>query len=164
MGTQCARPVVNLSFSEELNNIMYRGKYMGLVYENITLMNAGDVTNVRRGIIPEADIRQKKVTAIVDTGAEMLIINETMRQELGLEIMGEQWIRLANETSQKSLVSEPVMVYWNNRFTFTPAVVLDGVSDVLLGAIPLEGLNVIVDPGSQRLVGAHGDEIIYLVK
>jgi len=34
---------------------------------------------------------------------------------------------------------------------------------ILLGAIPLENMDLIVDPGSQMLVGAHGDEEIGLL-
>jgi hypothetical protein len=33
-------------------------------------------------------------------------------------------------------------------------------SDVLLGVIPLEFMDLIVDPVAEQLVGAHGDRII----
>jgi len=136
---------------------------MGLIYENITLKNAGDVSDVRRGFIKEPEIRQIKVLAMVDTGAEMLVINEAIRQELGLEILEQRQIRLTNETVQNCQFTEPVEIHWKDRYTYTQAVVLAGVSDVLLGAIPLEGMNVIVDPAKQQLIGANGDEIIYKV-
>ena len=37
---------------------------------------------------------------------------------------------------------------------------MDGLNEVLLGSTPLEGLNVVVYPGNQQLVGAYGDEVI----
>jgi hypothetical protein len=35
---------------------------------------------------------------------------------------------------------------------------------VLLGAIPLEDMDLIVDPAGRELRGAHGDEVVCLVK
>jgi hypothetical protein len=35
---------------------------------------------------------------------------------------------------------------------------------VLLGAIPLEDMDLIVNPAKGELVGAHGDEVVCLVK
>ena len=137
---------------------------MGFVYENIALENATDVMNVMRGIIHESQIRKTETTAMVDTGAETLVINEAMRQELGLEVIGEKTISLANEAIETCKVTEPVKIYWKNRFTFTEALILPGADEILLGAIALEGLNVIVDPLKQRLVGRHGDEVIFKIK
>jgi hypothetical protein len=36
--------------------------------------------------------------------------------------------------------------------------VLPGMKEILLGAIPLEDMDLIVDPVDQKLVGKHGDE------
>jgi len=35
--------------------------------------------------------------------------------------------------------------------------------DILLGAIPLEGLDLMVNPVTQELVGIHGDDVEYIV-
>jgi hypothetical protein len=43
------------------------------------------------------------------------------------------------------------------------AVVIAGSDQVLLGAIPLEDMDLIVDPKRQQLVGAHGNEVVCLV-
>jgi clan AA aspartic protease len=137
---------------------------MGLVYENITLKNAIDVGACNRGIIGDSQIRQVNVSALVDTGAEMLVINEEVRQELGLEVRGKKGIRLANEAPQICQFTEAVEIHWKDRHFVTQALVLDGLNEVLLGAIPLEGLNVIVDPGNMQLVGAYGDEVVYKIK
>ena len=137
---------------------------MGLVYEKITLKNAGDVTNARRGIIGESEIRQTAITAMVDTGAGTLVINEAVRQQLGLEVIAERPATLANETKEICKITEPVEVHWNNRFTAVSALVISGGGEVLLGAIPLEALDLMVDPTQQKLVSAHGDEAVCIVK
>jgi len=137
---------------------------MGLVYENITIKNAGDVINVRRGIIGKSDIHQIDVQAIVDTGAEFIVINEDFRKKLQLDIVGKKKVTHANDEPKICQLTEPVEVHWKDRNTVVQAFVLDRVTEVFLGVIPLEGMNLIVDPLNQRLTGANGDEIIHKIK
>jgi len=135
---------------------------MGLVHAEITLKNAGDVTNVRRGIIKEPEIRQTIVKVVVDTGAMTMVINEQLRQQLGLGIVGAKQATLANNVKETVQIAEPVEIHWKNRsMTCQPWVVSSG--RVLLGAIPLENMDLIVDPAREELVGAHGDEEIGLL-
>jgi hypothetical protein len=35
---------------------------------------------------------------------------------------------------------------------------------VLLGALPLEALDLMADPVNERLVGVHGDKALYMLK
>ena len=42
-------------------------------------------------------------------------------------------------------------------------MVISGAENVLLGAIPLEGLDLMVNPVTQELVGAHGDEMEFII-
>jgi hypothetical protein len=59
-------------------------------------------------------------------------------------------------------IAEAVEVHRKNRsMTCQPWVVDSG--RILLGAIPLENMDLIVDPAGQELVGAHGDEEIGLL-
>jgi clan AA aspartic protease len=135
---------------------------MGIVHAEITLKNAGDVINVRRGFIQEPKIRQTTVQAVVDTGAMTLVINEQMRQQLGLGIVGAKLATLANNAKQRVQIAETVEVHWKNRsMTCQPWVV--GSGRILLGAIPLEDMDLIVDPSGQEVVGAHGEEEIGLL-
>jgi hypothetical protein len=41
---------------------------------------------------------------------------------------------------------------------------MPGSGEVLLGAIPLEGMDLMVDPVNQTLAGIHGDEVVCVVK
>lgn len=130
---------------------------MGYVYADITLRNAYDSSNYMRGTIQEPDIRQIAVTALVDTGAGTLIINEALQHELGLNIVGEYYAVLANREARICKCTEPVEIHWGNRHSVVDAVVLEGADEVLLGAIPLERMDLIVDPNKGTLIGAHGD-------
>jgi clan AA aspartic protease len=136
---------------------------MGLVYAEITLKNAGDVTNVKRGTIKEQEVRQMTLTAMVDTGAITLVINEATYEKLGLATKDYRRSTLADGSKQKCRITEPVEVWWKNRRTSCEAIVLPNSDKVLLGAIPLEGMDLMVNPVEQALVGIHGDEPICVI-
>jgi hypothetical protein len=55
-------------------------------------------------------------------------------------------------------------VHWKDRESTCRALVLPEAGETLLGAIPLEDMDLIVDPAGQELKGAHGDEILCLIK
>ena len=136
---------------------------MGIIYEEITLKNAFDVANCRRGLIKEHEIRQKTIQAVVDTGAATLVINNELRQELGLEMCGTSPARQADNKPIIVNVAEPVEVHWKNRSMTCQPWVASESGSILLGAIPLENLDIIIDPNLQILVGAHGEEIEFLL-
>jgi hypothetical protein len=131
---------------------------MGIVQAEITLKNANDVFVVENGLIKDHKIRQATITAVVDTGAATLVINENLCRQLGLGISGTKEARLANNAWETVKVAGPVEVHWKNRsMTCQPWVVSDN-GKIYLGAIPLEDMDLMVDPKGQALVGAHGDE------
>ena len=133
---------------------------MGIVHAEITLKNAIDMGNARRGMIKDFEVRQTTVTAVVDTGAGTLVINEAIRQKLGLEIQEKRRATLADGATHDYEVTEPVSVHWKNRISSCNAFVLPDSNNVLLGAIPLEDMDLIVNPKKLELVGAHGDEVM----
>ena len=57
---------------------------MGTFLEEITLENSTDRGAADRGYISESQVRILKVEAMPDTGAWTLVINEEIRQKLGL--------------------------------------------------------------------------------
>ena len=137
---------------------------MGIVYAEIDLKNAGDCVKARDGIIADDKVQGTTVRALVDTGAGTLIINETVRRRLGLCIEGLRRAELADGGRKVYQITEPVKIQWQNRDTVCRALVLPDAEEILLGAIPLEDMDLIVDPARQELKGAHGDEIVCLVK
>jgi clan AA aspartic protease len=104
------------------------------------------------------------VRALVDTGAGTLVINEDVRRQLSLEIKGSRGAYLADGLHQICRVTEPVEIHWKDRKTACPALLLPGAEEVLLGAIPLEDMDLVVDPACRELRGAHGDDVVCLIK
>ncbi|MDR1179160.1 MAG: aspartyl protease family protein [Spirochaetales bacterium] len=137
---------------------------MGTVYADITLKNATDAGNVWRGYTTEQQVRQLSVRALVDTGAGTLVIDENTCKKLGLSVKGLRSVTLAGGEKLVARLTEPVEVHWKNRESTCNALVLPGEHQVLLGAIPLEDMDLIINPKKQELEGAHGGEIITMVK
>jgi clan AA aspartic protease len=137
---------------------------MGIVRTEITLKNAGDVQKAVDGIINENEIRHITVQAMVDTGAGTLVIDEALCDKLGLAIKGLRRSSLADSSKVFCKVTAPVEVHWKDRETACDAIVLPNIDEVLLGAIPLEGMDLMVNPVDQQLTGAHGDEVLYMIK
>jgi clan AA aspartic protease len=124
---------------------------MGLVYAEIELVNPGDILLHKRGFIKETEIRKEKVKCLVDSGAYMMCINENIQNQLGLEHVRYETAQLADGTLKKIEIVGPVTVNFINRGTNCNAMVLPGNTEVLLGAIPMEDLDVIIDPRNQTL-------------
>jgi len=136
---------------------------MSIVQTEITLRNADDIMAVRRGFIKDSDIRKITVNSIVDTGAWTLVINEEIREKLGLEIVGSESGTLADGTKQEYNLAGPLEVRWKNRRTTCEALVIPDADDILLGAIPLEAMDLTINP-RRELVGIHGDQILHKIK
>jgi clan AA aspartic protease len=136
---------------------------MGIVRAEIILRNAWDITNAHHGIITEPEIRQTTVTAMVDTGSLHLVINEDIRQKLGLSVERPYKASLADGSVQTYGLTESVQIQWKNRIVTCQAVIVPNANNVLLGAIPLEAMDLIVNPVKQELIGAHGDEPLYIL-
>jgi len=125
---------------------------MGDVFAEFTLRNGGDIVRARDGNIPEKNIRSAAITALVDTGAHTLVMNETLREELGLAVVDSQTIILADGSETSCNVTEPVEVRWEDRTACVRAWVVPEEGMVLMGVIPLEEMELIVDPNIQQLV------------
>jgi clan AA aspartic protease len=136
---------------------------MGTFKEEITLSNTYDQGSAIRGKMKESEIRTLKVEAMPDTGAWTLVINEEVRQKLGLEIKETSRSSLANGQSDIYDVTEGVEIRWKDRYTVHPAVVVPNAKYILLGALPLEAMDLMVDPVHQKLVGVHGDEVLHVL-
>jgi clan AA aspartic protease len=137
---------------------------MGHVNTRITLKNLDDTKQAKKGNLPEHKIRQATIDVMVGTGATTLVINEKLFRELGLDVMDEREITFANNARETCKLTEPLEIHWENRFVAMSAMVVEDATQFLLGVLPLEGMDLMVDTVNQRLVGVHGDHPVYLAK
>jgi predicted aspartyl protease len=116
---------------------------------------------VECGILKET--RAVTLDVIPDTGAWTLVINEDTWQQLGLAIEETSESTLADGKTGTCDVTEEVKFQWKNRSAVLPAVVVPNAKDLLLGALPLEGIDLMVDPVNEQLVGVHGDQPLHVL-
>ena len=112
---------------------------MGLVRAGIELANAKDPA-----------IRPMTVDSLVDTGALLLCVPEHVAAQLGLEELERREVTTADGTTHLAPYVGPVLVRFENRQCLTGALVLG--DEVLLGAVPMEDMDVLVSPATRTLI------------
>lgn len=125
---------------------------MGLVYTEITLINGEDLVLAKRNIIGEDEVKCMNVNMLVDTGAYMMAINETIQEQLNLPVLEKREAQMANSNVEEYDVAGPIEVKFKNRRTVCNAMVLSGDNEPLLGAIPMEDMDVIIHPQRQEMI------------
>jgi clan AA aspartic protease len=120
------------------------------------LINSYDETAFKKGLIAEKDVKKMTVSALVDSGANLLIINQAIADQLDLTVHDSTRVELADGTVSRRNLVGPIMIRFSNRTAICSALVFPDASEVLLGAIPMEALDVIIDPCSQQLL-VHPD-------
>jgi clan AA aspartic protease len=125
---------------------------MGLVYADVELINADDLAYARRHIIGEDEIKRIHVNILVDTGSYMLAINENIKEQLQLPVVERRKAQTATGHIVECDVVAPVELRFKNRRTICNAIVLPGDAEPLLGAIPLEDMDVLIHPLRQELI------------
>ncbi|MEO7309217.1 MAG: clan AA aspartic protease [Chitinophagaceae bacterium] len=125
---------------------------MGLIHAEVELINAAEMEMAKRHLIGEEEIRRMHSIMLVDTGAYNLCINENIQAQLQLPFIEKRGGTTADGRWIDLDVVGPVHVKFKNRNTVCTAMVLPGNSEPLLGAIPLEDMDVIIHPLRQELI------------
>ena len=106
---------------------------MGLVYSTIKLANPTDIS-----------IGEMEVTCLVDTGSTYLCIPSHVAVQLGLKELDTREVTLADGLSKLVPYVGPIKVSFEKRFCFVGALVIG--TEVLLGAVPMEDMDLVVHP------------------
>jgi predicted aspartyl protease len=133
---------------------------MGKVLVTAKIENLEDLYSAKRGLLPDDQVRRIEVhDAVVDTGATTLLLPKRMIAALGLEPLRTRHSR--------GLGGDFLLpVFGTVRLTIQGrdcALDVGAIGDeypVLVGQIPLESLDWVVDAKGQRLIGNpdHGGE------
>jgi clan AA aspartic protease len=125
---------------------------MGLVHAEIELINAGDLEMARRHFLDQDEVKRMFVNMLVDSGAYMMAINESIQQQLDLPFIDTRKSIMADGSIAEHDVVGPIIVKFKNRTATCNALVLQGNSEPLLGAIPMEEMDVIIHPLRQEMM------------
>ncbi len=96
-----------------------------------------------------SDLEPVEVLALADTGAVHLCIPVHIQLQLKLEEIDSKEITLADGSKKLVPYVGPIEIHFKNRIGFTGALVLG--NEVLLGAIPMEDMDLIVIPKTRTL-------------
>ena len=122
--------------------------------------NLWDVHDLGRQAIPAEEVRVVEVPdALVDTGATMLSMPRRLIEQLGLQRTRTRSARTATGTAEFG-ICQAVRLTIQGRDCLAEVAELPDECPVLIGQIPLEALDFVVDPAEQKLVGNpdHGGE------
>jgi clan AA aspartic protease len=111
---------------------------MGHAFAEIRLSNPG---------LP--DLSAIQVKALVDTGALMLCIPEHVAIQLKLKTESEREVSVADGRKMNVPYVGPIRVSFGNRFCFVGALVLG--DEVLMGAVPMEDMDLVISPGRREV-------------
>ncbi len=139
---------------------------MGLVYADIELTNLADETLCEDGYLPKEKVRSMPLKIMADSGAIRLTINENIRQQLGLRKRTSMDVLLADGTKRTLEVAGPVKIRFKERDCITDAFVLPNNEEPLLGAVPMELMDLMILPAAERLDynPLHPDGPLYSLK
>ena len=102
------------------------------------------------------DLRSLEVSALVDTGALHLCIPEHVVIQMGYDLdqMEEREVTTADGKKHLCPYVGPVKLSFKNRSCYVGALVLG--DEVLLGAVPMEDMDLVVIP-AKRMVDVNPD-------
>ena len=136
---------------------------MGRVLTEVTIENVKDLYSVELGIILPDQIRKIVVAdALVDTGATLLSVPTRLIQQLGLKKVGMKRVTASSGLAEAGIYEAVRLTILGRSCTMDVMEVPDTVP-VLIGQIPLEHLDFVVDLRNRKLIGnpAHGGEHVY---
>ena len=112
---------------------------MGLVYTDLRLANIAD-----------SSLDEINACALVDSGALHLCIPKHLSIQLKLKKISQREVRTADGNSHVVDYVGPIQVSLMGRTCITGALVLG--DEVLLGAIPMEDMDMVIIPSTQQIV------------
>ena len=112
---------------------------MGLIYADLELANPAN-----------DDLTSIKATALVDTGALFLCIPAHIATQLKLKEFEQREVTIADGSRRLCSYVGPVHLKYANRQCLTGAMVIG--EQVLLGAIPIEDMDLIIHPAQLKLI------------
>lgn len=136
---------------------------MGRVLVSAKLENLGDLWNVEQGLKSADDVRSVIVDeALVDTGCTSVGLPRRLIEQLGLSFMQRRPVRGVTGKAEATIYGT-VRLTVHDRFCISDAMEVPDDCPVLIGQVPLELLDFVVNSKQQKLMGnpEHGGEQMY---
>ena len=112
---------------------------MGLIHADLSLANPR-----------KPELKPMQVRALADSGALHLCIPEHIAIQLELEALYSREVTTADGGKHLCPYVGPIQLKFENRGCFTGALVLG--CEVLLGAVPMDDMDVLLSPAKQAVI------------
>jgi clan AA aspartic protease len=135
---------------------------IGRVVVSARIDNVTDQVNAAQGLIPAEQVRSVEVPdALVDTGATTLSLPRRLIAQLGLQPVSTRKARTSAGTVTLQTYGVVRLTVQGRDWSGDVLEVPDDCP-VLIGQLPLEGMDYVVDLTNRRLIGnpEHGGEHI----
>jgi predicted aspartyl protease len=136
---------------------------MGRVLTEATIENLKDLWDAERGMLAQDQVRRITVPdALVDTGATLLSLPTRLIRQLGLTPRRTRRV-ISSSGATEATVYEAVRLTIQDRDCTADVVEVPDEVPVLVGQLPLENLDLVVDLRARCLTGnpAHGGEQVF---
>lgn len=136
---------------------------VGRVLTEATIENLEDLWAVKRSLQAPEESRKIVVTdALVDTGATLLSLPTKLIRQLGLTRVSSKHVTSSIGLAEAD-VYEAVRLTIQGRSCTMDVMEVPDTVPVLIGQLPLEHLDLVVDLRNRSLIGnpAHGGEHVY---
>lgn len=136
---------------------------MGRVLVEATIENLRDLWESESGRLTDAEVRRVTIgDALIDTGATTLSLPTRLIARLGLKKRAEKRVTTSSGDSSASLYDAVRLRIQGRECTVDVMEVPDNVPP-LIGQVPLELLDFVIDPRRRSLAGnpAHGGEHVF---
>lgn len=136
---------------------------MGRVLTEATFENTEDLWAAKRGLLSPDQVHRITVPdALVDTGATLISLPTRLIRQLGLSQTGTRRVTSSTGPAEAAMYDAVRLTIRGRSCTMDVLEVPDDVP-ALIGQLPLEHLDLVVDLRSRTLIGnpAHGGEHVY---
>jgi len=136
---------------------------MGRVVVEATVESLEDLWDVRRGRKEPDEVRTIRIPdALIDTGAVFLSLPTRMIRQLGLQETRRRRF-LSTLGAREASIYDAVRLTIQGRDCVVDVAEVPDEVPVLVGQVPLELLDFVVDPVRRQLIGnpAHGGEQMF---
>jgi clan AA aspartic protease len=126
---------------------------MGRVVVPVIVENVRDALDAHEGKLPAAEVRRVAIDkALIDTGASTLSLPSSVIKQLGLTKLKSKRVMTSRGPAETDTYSAVRLVLQGRDCTVDVVEVPDGVPP-LVGQVPLELMDFVVDPVNQRITG-----------
>jgi predicted aspartyl protease len=137
---------------------------VGRISVEFEVANYGDIIRAKDGTLPPDQVRRQTIRGVVDSGAAKLVLPQGVVKQLGLPVGEKIRVRYADGRRAQRREAEGAYVEILGRHDTFSAIIEPKRETALIGAMVLEGLDLLVDCQRQRLVPRDPSGPVYEIE